>query len=155
MIPFEPPIEAEVIRPAAPRVNQGFDLARMYLRARFERLRKNDDPYIEPPKATIGKAGAMIDAALKADKDPALLVSLPALIESDMIDALLSNPYTLLEDGSKARVARGGHTVAATDHAAVIGGKLQGLVIGSRQAAILKIVNTLEWAGVRGVKVRG
>lgn len=151
---FEPVIEAEVLKPATPRVNKGFDLARLYLRARFERLRRDDSPYIEPPKGTIGKVGSMIDRALKADKDAQLLVSLPALVESDKIDAMLANPFTLLEDGSKPRIAQGGHTVAATDHAAVIGAKLQGLVIGQRQADILRLVGALEWASAQGVRFK-
>ena len=151
---IEPVEEAEVVKPAAPRINRGFDLARLYLRARFERLRKDESAYIEPPKGTVGKVGQMIERALADGKDGALLVSLPALIESSMIDAMLSNPFTLLEDGTRSRVSKGGHTVAATDHAAVIGAKLQGLVIGQRQADILRIVGTLEWASAQGVRFK-
>jgi hypothetical protein len=152
LVLFEPPIEAEVIRPVKPRRNTAFDLALLYFRARFERLKKTDEPYIQPPDATIGKAAVMIQRALDQGKEPMLLTSLPALIEKD--EYVGSNPYSLLEDGESRRTAKEGHTLAATDHAAVIGAKLQGLVITQRQASILDLIGTLEWAKSRGVKLK-
>jgi hypothetical protein len=138
-----------------PRKNRAFDLASLYIRARFERLKKTDESYLPPPSATIGKAAVMIAKALADGKEARLLTSLPALVEEGMVDRMLANPYTLLEDGTSPRQSEKGHTLAATDHAAVIGAKLQGLVISQRQATILRLIETFEWAQSCGVRVKG
>ncbi len=156
LIPFEPPVEAEVIQAVRPRRNVAFELAELYLRALFERRRAVGDrsPYIPPPKATIGKAAVMISKALEAGKDPKLLASLPALVDEKVMQET-HNPYAFLEDGSAPRTAREGYTLAATDHAANLGAKLQGLVVSARQGEILRLIETLEWAQSRGVRIKG
>lgn len=146
-------VEPQVVKPRrAQRV--GWDLALLFLRASYERTKRTAEPFPEPSKGTVAKAEKMIDALLAQGKERELLVSLPALIENDMVPALLErNPFALLSDGSDPRTNAAGQTIGATDHAASMGAKLHRIVIGERQESILKAIGTHEWALAHGVAV--
>ena len=141
--------------PVAPRTQEAKarEIAEAYLVTRHMRLHGTDATRKTPSRGMVASLTTRMMKLLREGYEPALLVSLPALVDegtmpdgrTSVVDAMLKDPEILLRTDN----AQGGKC-----HARRYEAKLNGQELSDRQVAILRNIGTLDYVKRSGAKAR-